>query len=153
VKFGIAMEIDSEAERNARAVQKFADHLAEAVDQDYGDDLQNFTVGVICIRSRPGYEAWYTPRPPQFESREIVSLLDGTSEEVVNSFGYDIRLTDDEYNSFVSVSPRSGVELISAKLTQSLANLDALPASVENFDRRRFEADFERFSQAALGGI
>jgi hypothetical protein len=104
VRFGVTMEVDTEAERNAPAVQKFAAALADILDQDYGPDLLNFTIGIICMRSRPGYEEWYQPRKPSFRTRMRVRLLDGTSTEFANAFGYDVRLTDDEYECFVSAN-------------------------------------------------
>jgi hypothetical protein len=134
-------------------VQRFADVLADALDQDYGADLQNFTIGLVCMRSRPGYEGWYKARRPRFQTRERVRLLDGASTELANVFGYDIRLTDDEYEQFVAANPRNAVELVSAKLLESLSALDELPSKVREFDRPRFQADFERESQLALAQI
>jgi hypothetical protein len=153
VRFGVTMEVDTEAERNAPAVQKFAAALADILDQDYGPDLLNFTIGIICMRSRPGYEEWYQPRKPSFRTRMRVRLLDGTSTEFANAFGYDVRLTDDEYECFVSANCFGAVELISAKLIGSLGALDQLPPKVKAFDRPRFRADFERGSQVALTRI
>jgi hypothetical protein len=147
------MELDAEAERNARAVQRFVDVLADALDQDYGADLQNFTIGLVCMRSRPAYEDWYKPRRPRFQTRQRVRLLDGASIELANAFGYDVRLTEEEYDQFVSASPRDAVELVSAKLRNSLSALDKLPSKVKEFDRSRFQADFERESQLALAQI
>jgi hypothetical protein len=82
-----------------------------------------------------------------------VRLLDGTSTEFANAFGYDVRLTDDEYECFVSANCFGAVELISAKLIGSLGALDQLPPKVKAFDRPRFRADFERGSQVALTRI
>jgi hypothetical protein len=153
MRFGVAVEVDAEAERNARAVQEFAVVLAEFLDHDYGSDLQNFTIAIICMRPRPGYEEWYKPRKPQFRTRERVALLNGTSTDLANTFGYDVRLTEHEYEHFVSATPHGAVELISAKLIRSLCALDHLPSAVKEFDRKRFEADFERGSQFALNRI
>ncbi|HVH06187.1 MAG TPA: hypothetical protein VNE71_09340 [Myxococcota bacterium] len=146
------MEIDAEAERNARAVHDFGTFLSDAMAEDYGVGIRSFTIGIICVRSRPGYENWYRPRKPRYRKREILRLPGG-NEELTNTFGYDIRLTDDEYDRFVTESSRAAVELISGRLTDSLSNLDALPRAVKDFDRARFEADLLRAAAAALARV
>ena len=91
MKFGVSMELDFEAERNARAVQRFADALAAALDQDYGADLQNLTIGIICVRSRPGYEDCYKPRLSSlcfFESGLLVNLDTTIGAEGGNSTSF-----------------------------------------------------------------
>jgi hypothetical protein len=150
MEFGIAIESDSEAERNTRAVCDFSNRLKESLHQDYGADLQHFSVGLICMRSVPGYEEWYKTRKPRFRSRETVKLLDGSSEELVNTFGYDIKLTDEEYEQFVSSSPREAAAQVSELLIRSLVHLDDLPSKVQDFDRTRFEADVAHFADKAL---
>src|SRR5215475_10268333 len=112
MNFGISVEVDSNADSKSGAVQELSNFLHDSLKQDYGSDVQHLTIGLICVRSVPGYEAWYKPRKPRFQRRQLVKMLDGSSKELVNAFSYDIRLTDDEYELFISASTVDAVSLI-----------------------------------------
>ena len=144
------MEVDADADPTSAAVQEFSNFLTHSLNRDYGDGVLHLTIGLICIRSVPGYDAWHKPRKPRFRRRQLIKTLDGSSRELLNAVSYDIRLTGDEYNTFVAASPGEAVKLVSAKVTQSLAYLDQLPATVRDFDRARFKRDVAHFAHLAV---
>ena len=38
--------------------------------RDYGQDLQNITIGIICVLERKGYEDWFKVRKPKYREFE-----------------------------------------------------------------------------------
>ena len=76
MEFGIGMEIDNEASISAPAVQAFVGHLAEYIrSRNYGADVEHFTMGLVVIRSRPGYEGWFKQRNPRFQKMQKSTCL------------------------------------------------------------------------------
>ena len=65
--FGIGMEIDKEASKSSYYVHSFVDRLSEFIrTRYYGSGIEHFTIGLVVIRSSPGYEDWFKQRKPRF---------------------------------------------------------------------------------------
>lgn len=45
-------------------------------DKDYGDSIQHYYIGCICIKEKQGYEDSYRLRRPRYR-KEIEDFLDG----------------------------------------------------------------------------
>lgn len=52
-----------------------------------------------------------------------------------------IVIEPDEYEDFVSGTDLNSLEIIKAKILESLSNLDRLPKKVKDFDKERFMLD------------
>jgi hypothetical protein len=145
VKIGISMEVEESANERSTELQEFIDNLSHHIEQfDYGTGIQYFTVGLVCIKSMPGYENWYQQRKPKFKSVEKVKMLDGTLIELHNSFTYDIKFTDEEIDSFVS-SKKAVVDLFRFKYLESLSNFQTPSMRKRDFDFPSFKRDVENF--------
>jgi len=139
------MEVDSCAKESAMEVQRLIENLSHYISAtNYGADIEHFTIGLICIKTKPGYENWYKQRKPRFNTIEKVKLLNGTVMEINNTFTYDIKLTDEEIDQFNS-SGQDAVNIFSKKLIESLSNFKSPSMMKRDLNLSLFEEDITRF--------
>lgn len=98
-------------------------------------------IGFVCTRSTPGYEAFFVKRKPKYIATQQVSLLDGTVKEIKNTFCFDIKLDDKDYEVFINATDNEVLTLLKEALVESLLNLGFLPKKIKNFDKESFISD------------
>ena len=108
----------------------------------YGQSIQNFFIGCICVKQRPGYEDWFKIRKPKYKDVDKIRLLDGSLKESYGVFSYDIKLN---FETFINTTEEESKRLLASEILTSLPNLDALPKKVKDFDKERFRTDIEQF--------
>lgn len=140
--FGIAIETDVEGFRRTPLVQRVCDSLRDCLrDKKLGSGVERVTVGFICERIVPGFESFARrERKPKFKARQVVELIGGGSEELTNTFSYDVKLNPVQYEQFITASESEALRLFADVLIGSLTKLDALPAEVEDFDVEGFKS-------------
>jgi len=145
MEFGIGMEIEDEASTSASAVQTFVDHLAEYIrSRNYGAGVEHFTIGLVMIRSRPGYEGWFKQRNPRFQKMQKIQMLDQSVIELCNCYSYDIKLSDDEIEKFIT-SGDSAIQVFCEKFVSSLTNFESPSMKKRDFNLRAFRDDVQGF--------
>jgi hypothetical protein len=145
VEFGIGMEIDSEASTSASAVNAFVECLAESIrSRNYGAGVEHFTIGLVVIRAKPGYEGWFKERKPRFQKVQKLRMLDQSVVELHNCYSYDIKLSDDEIDEFVS-SRESAIRLFCQKLISSFVNFESPSMKKRDFGFLAFREDVQNF--------
>lgn len=78
--FGISLELDSEVEKKISIIRSISRSLFEYFQmRDYGQDLQNITIGIICVLERKGYKDWFKVRKPKYREFEKTRGLDKSS--------------------------------------------------------------------------
>lgn len=143
MEFAVTMEIDNAANHNAAAVQEFSNLVrATLASKDYGQGLNHFLVGFVCILSRPGYEGWYKERRPRFKAVEPFRRADGTKAELRNVFSYDIKLSNDEFHQFTKANAPDAVRLFADKLLSSLGHFSARRKALADFRTNDFLREF-----------
>ena len=142
MEFGIAIETDAEGVRRSPLVQRVCDSLRDhLLDKTFGNGVERVTVGFICERVVPGFESFAREeREPKFEAKQTVELIGGGSEELTNTFGYDVKLTPAQYEKFITASEREALTLLTHVLIEALDKLDQLPTEIEDFDAEGFKA-------------
>jgi hypothetical protein len=140
--FGIAIETDSDGFRRMSLVQGVCDSLCDRFrDETFGSGVERVTIGFIYERIVPGFESFAREeRETKFEAKQVVELIDGGSEVLTNTFGYDVKLTPAQYKQFITASEAEAMTLLTDILIGSLVKLDALPAEIENFDSEGFKS-------------
>lgn len=140
--FGIAIETDAEGVRRTPLVQGVCNSLRDHLrDKTFGGGVERVTIGFICERIVAGFESFAREeREPKFEAKQTVELIGGGSEELTNTFGYDVKLTPAQYERFITASGGEALTLLTDVLVESLDKLDQLPADVEDFDAEGFKA-------------
>jgi hypothetical protein len=142
LKFAVTIESDTEAEMNIRHVNDFTQELSEVVKSwDYGDGLQNFYIGFVCIKTRPGYKDWYKERKPRFKKVSKTTRLDGTAIEFQNVFSYDLKLSDEEFDSFCTASSNDAVRLFANRMIESFDKLEHLRKRAKPLELDSFRND------------
>jgi len=145
MEFGIGMEIGDEASTSASAVQAFVDRLAEYIrSRNYGAGVEHFTIGLVAVRSRPGYEGWFKQRPPRFQTIQKVHMLDQSAVELRNGYSYDIKLSDDEIDRFIA-SGEDAIQVFIQRFISSLTNFESPSMKKRDFDLRAFRNDIQSF--------
>ena len=149
MNFAITLETDSEAQNKSRNIISLSVSMKEYFkEKEYGNAINNFYIGCICVKLRPGYEEWYKIRKPIYKESPKVESLDGNVKELTGVFSYDIRM---DYQLFMSASDEDCTKLVASEILKSLSNLDALPKKVKDFDKTRFKADMEYFFKNFFG--
>lgn len=145
MEFGIGMEIDEEASASASAVQAFANSLEEFIrSRNYGAGVERFTIGLVVIKTRPGYENWFKQRKPRFQKIQKIQMLDQSVVELHNCYSYDIKLSDDEIDKFIA-SGESAIQLFCQRFISSLINFESPSMKKRDFDLRAFRDDVQSF--------
>jgi hypothetical protein len=148
MKFSITLEIDKDAEHKSNLINTLSEEMnLFFVDKHFGNDILNYYIGCICVKTLPGYEKWYRVRKPKYNELEIIKniFLDGNDTEIRNSFSNDIKIDDEEYDDFITVSDEESKKILAKKIIESLENLDKLPKKVKDFDKERFMDDLKSF--------
>ena len=146
MNFGVGLEIDSEAYKKARLIQELFDDLGEFVSSnDFGSGIEHYTIGVVCIFTRPGYEEWYKERKPRFRNEQKIKALDGESILLKKSYSYDIKFDNEQYHEFVSATDQESRKILARRIIDSFANLEKLPKHVKDFDRASFVKGVEGY--------
>ena len=143
MEFGIAIEIDLEANHKSEIILKISSAIeAFLSNKDYGDGIQHFYIGCICIRPRPGYEDWFKIRRPRYYKKATVESKDGSKKVLYGVYGYDIK---PDYERFVYSSNEESERILAEEILKSLSHFDRLSKRVKNFDAKRFKRDLEQF--------
>jgi len=150
LQFGVSFEIEEEAFARASDVRVFVNRLSDFIrTRHYGQGIEHFTIGVIVIRSKPGYEEWFKERKPRFRRVEKIQRINQSALELHNSYCYDIQLSDEEIDSFV-VSAKSAVRVFCQKLIASLTKLESSSMKKRDFNTAAFTEDVEKFIKERL---
>ena len=140
--FGISLELDSEVEKKISIIRSISRSLFEYFQmRDYGQDLQNITIGIICVLERKGFEDWFKVRKPKYREFEKTRGLDKSSIIVEPTFTYDIKLNAAYILKHDDTEIR---KYFVSEIINSLSNLDYLPRKVKDFDKERFKIDLEK---------
>jgi len=154
MQFGITMEVDHTAARNARALQEFSNLLRDSFStKSYGTGMLHFIVGFVCIPSAPGYEAWYKERRARFQATAKVRMPDGSQIEMRNLYSYDIKFSDEECLEFASASAQGAVDMFAQRLLASLSHFDERRGGFRDFATSEFLHDFHRLTGEALAAL
>ena len=112
MNFAITQEIDVEVQAKSKDIIRMAESIRSWLkDKDYGKGIQNFIIGFICIKERPGYEHWFKVRRPKYKEIEKVKLLDGSTTELKGVYSYDIKL---DFGQFIKCTESQSKNLLAS---------------------------------------
>jgi hypothetical protein len=140
--FGISLELDSEVEKISPIINSISRSLFKELKiRDYGLGLQNFTIGIICVLERKGYEDWFKARKPKYSAFKKIRKLDKSLIILEACFTYDIKLNAAYILDHNEIEIR---KYIVSEMLKSLSKLDYLIGKLDDFDIERFKIDFEK---------
>lgn len=154
MNFGIGIEIDLEADKYSKSISDFSKMIQEFLyDKNYGHDIENMTVGIICLRPVEGFEEFSKVRKPKYIANKVIKLIDGSSEIIERSFSYDIKFGLSDYEQFVAASSKDSYLILIRLFIDSLSNFDSLPKKVKSFDVEAFKDDVSNYLRKLHGHI
>lgn len=147
MKFSFTVEIDAEAQERGFLIDSMSQSLENYFkERDYGSDIKTFYIRITCIKTKPGYEAWYKLIKPKYiDYSKSTSKLTGEILEVIKTYSYNIKIDNENYDDFVYSSHEESIRILASMLINSLSNIDSLPKKVKNFDKEKFKNDFRAF--------
>lgn len=143
MNFNIALTMDTRAGIKSHILSNLSIYLKKSFkDKDYGADLLNYTLGYTSVQGPEGYEHFFEKKKPLYVSdRTTKNRFSGEQHHMYKLFIDSIVIEPDQYEDFVSGTDLHSLEIIKAKILESLSNLDRLPKKVKDFDKERFRID------------
>ncbi|QIH34702.1 hypothetical protein [Sphingobacterium sp. DR205] len=137
--------MDTRAETKSHILTNLSIYLNESFkDKDYGADLLNYTLGFTSVLAPEGYGHFFEKKKPLYVSdRTTKNRFTGEKHHMYRLFIDGIVIGPDEYEDFVSGTDPNSLEIIKAKILESLSSLDQLPKKVKDFDKERFRIDMK----------
>lgn len=147
MRFKITLEIDRDADHKSRLIHELSDEIEIFLNEkEYGEDIQNYLLGCICIKTKEGYEGWYKIRKPKYTHyKKVVNRLTGEEMEISKTFENDFKIDNKLYEDFIDSSDEVSNKILAKEILNSLSNLDSLPKKVKKFDKEKFRYDFRLF--------
>lgn len=148
MKFSITLEIDKDANHKSNLIHSLSEEInCFLEDKKLGEDILNYYIGCICIKTLPGYEKWYQVRNPKYKELQIIKSIFPNGDDIIikNSFSNDIKIDGEEYDNFITISDEESKKILAKKIIESLENLDKLPKKVKDFDKEKFKNSISNF--------
>ncbi len=147
MRFKITLEIDGDADHKSRLIRQLSDEIEIFLNEkEYGEEIQNYLLGCICIKTKEGYEGWYKTRKPKYTKyKKVVNQLTGEEMEISKTFENDFKIDNKLYEVFIDSSDEVSNKILAKEILNSLSNLDSLPKKVKKFDKEKFRYDFRLF--------
>jgi len=141
--FDIALTIDTRSGSKSSILTNLSIYLKECFkDKDYGTDLLNYTLGFTSVLAPEGFGHFFEKKKPLYVSdRTTKNRFTGEQHHMYRLFIDNIVIEPDEYEDFVIGTDHNSLQLVKAKILESLFNLDRLPKEVKDFDKERFRVD------------
>lgn len=148
MKVAITIEIDTTASFEGKIIQELSEDISLYFqNKNYGDGFLNYYIRCICIKTLPGYEAWYRPRKPRYKKLTVLKDLkvDGSDITIRNFFSCDFKIDNEEYDEFVAAPDDQCRLILCKKIITSLDSLNSLSSKVVDFNKTSFTNDFIAF--------
>lgn len=110
-------------------------------DKDYGSNLKHYILGVMAVKSKPGYEEWFKVKKPKYVEHKLYkNPHTGEENEIICEFSSEFKLNDEEFDLFLGGNSIERTRLVAHKLLQHISEVK-IPKKVKDFDRTRFQSD------------
>jgi hypothetical protein len=147
MEIGISLEIDASIDFKSNDIINMSNDLENHFrNKDYGTDVKEIYIGLICIESKLGIENLFKVRKPKYtDFKKSINRLTGEEMIIQKNFCYDVKLENDILESFKQSNQKEGQKILAFELIHSLKNLEFLSKKVQDFERMQFEKDFIGF--------
>ncbi|MDR6804621.1 hypothetical protein J2Y45_003071 [Dyadobacter sp. BE34] len=126
--------------RSSNPIHTLAGYLTRHFrDRHYGDDVEEFIVGIIC--TRPELDFFFKVRGLKYIAHKTITH-DGISVIAHKSLSYDVKI---DYSAFLAGNESERIALLAKSLVDSLSILTKMPKKVKQFDVASFQHDMTVF--------
>lgn len=147
MKFSISLRIDSEGQHKSFIIHDLSQILsAYFKDKDYGTDICDFLIGIICVKVPHGLEKLFEPKKISYVDFKVIkNKFTGESITLNKQLSFDIKMNLIDYDSFVSLNDEDSKRLIAKMILDSISNFEFLPKKVKNFNKEKYVEDLKYF--------
>lgn len=136
-------EVDQEAFHRLQDTIEVTDRINEWIkEKNYGEDIPNYAMYCICVKSRPGYEDWFKVRKPKFVNKK--GKRNNSSEEVFSItkvFFHEIKIDGQDFDLFIRANNLESQKFILDTIINSLESREGVPKKIKSFDFEKFRDD------------
>jgi hypothetical protein len=108
--------------------------------KDYGEDIQEFFLGFICVSS--AYNSFFKPRQDRYTKARKVSHKDGFEIVRVRTFECEVMLP---YDTLATASTQEVKSLLKQEIIQAVERLHKQQYKLKSFDIHAFIQDVKLF--------
>lgn len=143
----IGLTIDTEAKHKSIVIYDFSEKMKSFfVNRIYGNDIENYTIGLKCIKVPEGYEKFSKQNKPVYVFDKVKkNIYTGEDHKMYKLLIVDIVLAAEEYEKFVYGTDSESLKIIAKRVLETTTNYDLLPKKVKNFNKELFKQDMYYF--------
>lgn len=139
----IVKEGDAFMKKKASLIKDLSEQYLKNAFKDtfYGEDVKEVEINIILIKTQPGYEKWFTPRPPRYYKHKVITFMGGEQLVLNKHYTIEIRFDNALYDEFLTADENETKKILARESMKALALLDNMPKRLKDFDKNRFRAD------------
>jgi len=147
MNINIGLTIDTEAKNKSMVIYDFSEKMKLFfVNKVYGNDIENYTIGLKCIKVPKGYEKFSKQKKPPYVFDKVTkNIYTGEDHKMYKLLIVDIVIAIEEYEKFVYGTDRENLKIIAERILETTTNYDLLPKKVKDFDKKLFKQDMYYF--------
>jgi len=147
MNINIGLTIDTEAKNKSMVIYDFSEKMKLFfVNKVYGNDIENYTIGLKCIKVPKGYEKFSKQKKPLYVFDKVTkNIYTGEDHKMYKLLIVDIVIAIEEYEKFVYGTDRENLKIIAERILETTTNYDLLPKKVKDFDKKLFKQDMYYF--------
>lgn len=140
IKF--SFECEEAYSRFLPIIKEIENQLNQLIEKEkYGNIVNEIYIGIILIKTRPGYEKWFKERKLKFKASQILRNQLYQLIELKNILSFDIKFEDDELYHISTLTDFEFMNYFKIKINNSFVKLQKLPRAAANFDYKKFISD------------
>lgn len=142
MKINFSFEMDSEFDRFFRLITEIKNQLNKhCLKGNYGNAVDAIIIGIIMVKTRPGYEKWFKERRIRFKEKQVLRNHLNQLVEVNKILSYDLKFDETELSQMKNYNDTEFTEFFLNKLIRSFEKFNKLPKAASGFQHKEFVSD------------
>lgn len=140
IKF--SFECEEAYNRFLPIIKELQNQLNQLIEKEkYGNIVNEIYIGIILVKTRPGYEKWFKERKIRFKASQILRNQLNQLIELKNVLSYDVKFEDDELYHISTLTDFEFMNYFKIKIKSSFVKFQKLPKMAVKFDYKKFISD------------
>lgn len=147
MKFSISLRIDSNGQHKSNIIHDLSNSIQSFLkERNYGVDVIELIIGLICVNTPKEVEHLFREKKPDYiDFKVIKNKFTGELIELNKQVSYDIRLSSEQYNLFLSLNEEGSKKFLANLIFNSLKKFDVLSTKIKKFDKEKLTSDLGYF--------
>lgn len=142
MKIQFAFEMESDFNRFTRLITEIGNQLnMQCLMGNYGNAVEAIIIGIIMVKTRPGYEQWFKERRIRFTEKQVLRNHLNQLVEVNKRLTYGLKFVDDELTQIKNYNDTEFTAFFLNKLIRSFEKFNKLPKAASGFQHKDFVSD------------